>query len=223
MSITIGNQASVNINLFSSINVGSEYIITPLTGSTFPYTLGTFFDVFTQQSGVTSSIGISSNNGCWQMFYAHQQITIYSGSNNIGLVPFSSGNNSWLWYIASGSTTNSTASWSAVSQIAPSRPTSAYVGGQLTTSSINVTRTIPANTYFLIMNTGGPFYRTIRPLSESRVGTVNGSPYVTAINRVCIGQWPAGGTTTIPTQFGGSGTGYNEYTSSVHVMSIKFG
>jgi ABC-type phosphate transport system substrate-binding protein len=72
------------------------------------------------------------------------------------------------------------------------------------------------------MNNGGPFYKTIQTLADNRTGTVAGSSYVTAINRVVLGNWPSGGTTTVPTQFGGTGTGYTEFSGSVHVMSVKF-
>jgi len=177
--------------------------------------------VFTQQSGVSSSIAFNTNNGAWQLFYANQPVTMSVGSGNIGLVPHTGGTNSWTWYVATGSVDNSTGSWSAVSAITPSR-SGTYVAGTLTTSSINTTIQIPANRYFLIANSGGPFYRTVRLLSNNRVGNVSGSAFVTAINRVALGNWPTGGTTTIPTQFGGSGTGYTLYTGSVHVMSVKF-
>jgi hypothetical protein len=187
----------------------------------FDYTLGTFFDVFTQQSGVSSSIGINTNNGAWQLFYANQPVTMSVGTGNIGLVPHTNGSNSWTWYVATGSINDSTGSWSTVSAITPSTSFS-YTRGTLTTSSINATVRIPANRYFLIANSGGPFYRTVRALANNRVGNVSGSAFVTAINRVALGNWPTGGTTTIPTQFGGSGTGYTLYTGSVHVMSVKF-
>jgi hypothetical protein len=193
---------------------------TPISGS-FDYTPGTFFDVFTQQSGVSSSIGINTNNGAWQLFYANQPVTMSAGSGNIGLVPHSNGSNSWTWYVATGSVDNSTGSWSAVSAITPSNSFN-YIGGTLTTSSLNTTIRIPANRYFLIANSGGPFYRQVRALANNRIGNVSGSAFVTAINRVALGNWPSGGTTTIPTQFGGSGTGYTLYTGSVHVMSVKF-
>lgn len=193
----------------------------PIASGSFNYTVGTFFDAFTQQSGVTSSIGFSTNNGAWQMFYSHQQIVLLPGAGNIGLVPFQSGTNSWTWYISIASVNDSTGSWGAVSTIAPIR-TGAYVGGTLTTSSINTTVTIPANRFFLIANSGGPFYRTVRRLDNSRTGLVSGVPFVTAVNRVALGNWPSGGTTAVPTQFGGAGIGYTEYTGSVHVMSVKF-
>ena len=155
------------------------------------------------------------------MFYANQPVTMSAGTYNIGLVPHTGGSNTWTWYIATGSVNDSTASWSTVSAITAGT-SFAYTRGTLTTSSLTTTIRIPAGRYFLIANSGGPFYRTVRSLSTNRVGLVSGSAFVTAINRVALGNWPTGGTTTIPTQFGGSGTGYTEYTSSVHVMSVKF-
>ena len=232
-SISISSTPSVSVTPSISISKTPSVSITPTISITpsitpssavsgsFNYTPGSFFDVFTQQSGVTSSIGINTNNGAWQMFYANQPVTMSVGTGNIGLVPFQNGSNTWTWYVATGSVNDSTGSWSTVTAIT-SGTSFSYVGGQLTSSSLNTTIRIPANRYFLIANSGGPFYRTVRPLATNRVGLVSGSAFVTAVNRVALGNWPTGGTTTIPTQFGGSGTGYTEYTGSVHVMSVKF-
>ena len=219
-SISISNTPSISVTPSISITPSITPSSPSISGS-FNYTPGSFFDVFTQQSGVTSSIGISTNNGAWQMIYANQPVTMSAGTGNIGLVPFQNGTNSWTWYVATGSINNSTGSWSTVFTLSSAR-SGAYVGGQLTSSSINTNIQIPAGRYFLLANSGGPFYRTVRPLATNRVGLVSGSAFVTAINRVALGNWPTGGTTTIPTQFGGSGTGYTEYTGSVHVMSVKF-
>ena len=227
MPLTLTNTSGVgNFTLVNNTNSGNISLILSTTqtiSGSFDYTPGTFFDVFTQQSGVSSSIGFATNNGAWQLFYANQPVTMSAatGSGNIGLVPYANGTNSWTWYVATGSVNDSTGSWSAVTTLTPSR-TGGYIAGTLTTSSINTTIQIPANRYFLIANSGGPFYRTVRALANNRVGNVSGSAFVTAINKVALGNWPTGGTTTIPTQFGGSGTGYTLYTGSVHVMSVKF-
>jgi hypothetical protein len=234
MPITFSNTSGTgNFTLINNSNSGSFILNSSLTTTStttttttispgsFNYTPSTFFDVFTQQSGVSSSIGFATNNGAWQLFYANQPVTMSVGSGNIGLVPYANGSNSWTWYVATGSVNDSTGSWSAVSTVT-SLTSFGYIGGTLATSSLNTTIRIPANRYFLIANSGGPFYRTVRALANNRVGNVSGSAFVTAINRVALGNWPSGGTTTIPTQFGGSGTGYTLYTGSVHVMSVKF-
>jgi hypothetical protein len=223
-----GNFTLVNNSNSGSFTLNSSLITTSTTTTTttmapgsFDYTPGTFFDVFTQQSGVSSSVGINTNNGAWQLFYANQPVTMSAGTGNIGLVPTANGSNSWTWYVATGSVDNSTGSWSTVSTVT-SLTSFSYTGGTLATSSLNTTIRIPANRYFLVANSGGPFYRQVRALANNRVGNVSGSAFVTAINRVALGNWPSGGTTTIPTQFGGAGTGYTLYTGSVHVMSVKF-
>lgn len=223
-----GNFTLVNNSSSGSFTLNSSLITTSTTTTTttmapgsFDYTPGTFFDVFTQQSGVSSSVGINTNNGAWQLFYANQPVTMSAGTGNIGLVPTANGSNSWTWYVATGSVDNSTGSWSTVSTVT-SLTSFSYTGGTLATSSLNTTIRIPANRYFLVANSGGPFYRQVRALANNRVGNVSGSAFVTAINRVALGNWPSGGTTTIPTQFGGAGTGYTLYTGSVHVMSVKF-
>ena len=191
------------------------------TGSEVVYTTGTYFDAYVSQSGITNTNGISTNNGAWQLFYAHQQVIIPTGSNSIGLNTYQNGSNSWTWYAAVASNNNSTASWGAV-QTLTSLQSFSYSAGGFNQSNLNQTNiTIPAGRYFLLANSGGPFYRTVKP-STNRTATVSGSAFVTSINRVALGNWPSGGTTTIPTQFGGSGTGYTEYTGSVHVMSAKF-
>ena len=213
-----------------SISVTPSISITPSlspaagapTGSEVVYTTGTYFDAYISQSGITNTNGISTNNGAWQLFYAHQQVIIPTGSNSIGLNTYQNGSNSWTWYAAVASNNNSTASWGAVQTISSVQSFSSYTAGGFNQSNLNQTNiTIPAGRYFLLANSGGPFYRTVKP-STNRTATVSGSAFVTSINRVALGNWPSGGTTTIPTQFGGSGTGYTEYTGSVHVMSAKF-
>lgn len=81
---------------------------------------------------------------------------------------------------------------------------------------------IPKNTYFLISNTSGPFYRTVKTLSENRTAIVNGLPYVTVINKVALGNWPSGGTTAIPSAFGGPSSAYTFYDGYSHVHSVTF-
>lgn len=200
----------------------SPTIAPPATGSQVTYTPATFFNAFESQSGVTTTNGISTNNGAWQLFYANQPLTILPMVNNIGLNSYAVGSNTWTWYAAVASTNNSTGSWGSVQTISAGT-TYNYTAGGFNSATTNMTSSIniPANRYFLLANSGGPFYRTVRN-SSSRTAMVSGSAMVTAINNVALGNWPSGGTTTIPTAFGGAGTGYTFYTGSVHVMSAKF-
>lgn len=185
------------------------------------YTTGTFFDAFTSQAGITSTDAFNTNNGCWQLYYSHEEISMNSGTGNIGLNPYISGSNSWTWYYAISNSINTIGDWSSVQTLSAARSGS-YVGGVLSVSNINTNVTIPANRYFLIGNNGGPFYRTVKSLAENRTATVNGSPLVTAVNKVCLGNWPSGGTTGIPVQFGGVAGGYTFYANHAHVHSVTF-
>jgi hypothetical protein len=208
--------------VFNRENIGETSGESPIeTGSNINFTLGNLFDAYSSRDGVTNTEAFNTNNGCWQLYYAHQNISIPSGNNNIGLNPHTSGTNAWTWYYAISNSTNTIGDWSSVSALTTSRSGS-YTGGVITYSNIISTINIPANTYFLIGNTSGPFYRTIKELSESRTAIVSGSPYVTAINQVCLGNWPSGGTTTIPSQFNGAGSGYTFYDGYAHVHSVKF-
>jgi hypothetical protein len=200
---------------------GTTSLYTGSTGTEVEFTLNTLFDAYSSRSGVTTTDGIYTNNGGWQLYYAHQQVTLKSGTDSIGINTYQNGSNSWTWYYAVSSLENVIGSWGSVLTLAPSKSFS-YVAGGFNASDISSDVIIPANRYFLIMNNTGPFYRTIKYISEPRTAMVSGQPYVTAINHVCLGNWPSGGTTTIPTQFGGSGTGYTNYQGYTHVHSIKF-
>lgn len=195
--------------------------VTGGTGTEVAYTTGTLFDAYSSRDGITNTDAFNTNNGCWQLYYAHQEIDINSGTANIGLNPYASGSNSWTWYYAVSNSVNTIGNWSSVQTLSSGRSGS-YVGGVFTTSDINTNVTIPANTYFLIANSSGPFYRTVKSLSDNRTATVGGVPFVTAVNKVCLGNWPSGGTTLIPLQFGGAGTGYTLYTGASHVHSVVF-
>jgi hypothetical protein len=98
-----------------------------------------------------------------------------------------------------------------------------YTAGGFNVSTLTQSVTIPANRYFLIMNNGGPFYRTVKTLASNRTAQIGGSNYVTVCNKVALGNWPSGGTTVIPSQFGGAGAGYTFYTGASHVHSVVFG
>jgi hypothetical protein len=199
--------------------------VTPVTGGTgtiISYTAGNYLDAYTQTSGVTSTDGISTNNGCWQLYYAHSAVTITTGSNKIGLNTYLNGSNSWTWYCSVSTTGNTIGSWGTVSAIT-SLQSFGYSTGGFNQSNITTNVTVPAGRYFLIANNGGPFYRTVKSLAANRTAQIGGSNYITICNKVCLGNWPTGGTTVVPTQFGGSGTGYSFYSAHTHVHSVKFG
>ena len=217
--ITYNNKVLIfNTKLVNSVDIG----LTGGTGTSVSYTADTYLDAFTQQAGVTSTVGFDSNNGCWQLYYSHTTVTILNGSNRIGLNTYASGSNSWRWYITVSNRSNTIGDWGTTTLISPLKSFT-YVAGGFNESDISTNITIPAYRYFLIMNEAGPFFRTIRPLSNNRTAQINNVNYVTICNKVCLGNWPVGGSTQIPVQFGGSSTGYTYYDAHTHVHSVKFG
>ena len=200
----------------------TQFIVTGGTGTIVPYTELTYFNAFSSQSGVTTTDAFDTNSGCWQLYYSHSAVTINSGSNNIGLNTYNSGSNSWTWYVTISNSNNTIGSWGTVSAVTTSQSFS-YATGGFNSSNITQTVTIPANRYFLVSNNGGPFYRTIKTLASNRTAQIGGSNYVTVCNKVALGNNIGGGTTTVPTQFGGAGTGYVFYTGASHVHSVVFG
>jgi hypothetical protein len=196
--------------------------VTGGTGTAVAYTTGSYFNAFTSASGVTTTDAFNSNNGCWQLYYSHSAVTISSGTNRIGLNSSANGSNSWSWSIAISNSNNTIGNWGTVSAITTTQSFT-YVAGGFNQSNTTQTVTIPANRYFLIQNNGGPFYRTIKTLASNRTAQIGGTNYVTVCNKVALGDWPSGGTTAIPTQFGGLGGGYTFYTGASHVHSVIFG
>lgn len=196
-------------------------LFTGSTGTEISFTLNSLFDAYSSREGVTSTDAFNTNNGCWQLYYAHQDITIKSGTNTIGLNPHTNGSNSWTWYYAVSNLNDVIGDWGSVVTLSSSN-SSPYIGGVLSYSNITSDVVVQAGKYFLISNNGGPFYRTIKSLPSNRTAMVNGQPYVTAINKVALGTWPSGGTIIIPTQFGGTGTNYTFYDGYAHIHSVTF-
>ena len=170
---------------------------------------------------MTTTDAFNTNNGCWQLYYSHSTVTISNGSN-IGLNSNAAGSNTWSWSVAISNSNNTIGDWGSVSAITTSSGFS-YTAGGFNVSTLTQSVTIPANRYFLIMNNGGPFYRTVKTLASNRTAQIGGSNYVTVCNKVALGNWPSGGTTVIPSQFGGAGAGYTFYTGASHVHSVVFG
>ena len=201
---------------------GAAFVVTGGTGTIVPYTELTYLNAFSSQSGVTTTDAFDSNSGCWQLYYSHSAVTINSGNNRIGLNTYRDGSNSWTWYVTISNSDNTIGSWGTVSAVT-SNQSFGYNAGGFNQSNITQTVTIPANRYFLVSNSGGPFYRTIKTLASNRTAQIGGSNYVTVCNKVALGLNLGGGTTTVPTQFGGAGTGYTFYSGASHVHSVIFG
>ena len=191
-------------------------------GTAVSWTSDTYFDSWTSQSGQTTSALLPTNNLCWQIYYAHKAVSISAGPTKIGLNTYVNGVNSWQYYASVGSVSDSSGSFPTESQFAATSGNIGYTAGGFSQLTAASTVTIPANRFFLIGLTSGPYYRTFKTLAANRTAQISGVSYVTAINRVFYGPHSTGPTSGIPTQLGGARSGYTEYNGYVPLISVKF-
>lgn len=203
----------------------------PAQGTLVPWTSGTYFDSWTSQSGVTttdlptantagSSSTYNTNNLVWQMFYAWQAISIPIVSPFFGVNTTVSNTNTVSLRFSS-STTDYVAG-NFVADVAIGGMSGSYTAGGLMTGPVTTAKSIPANRYFLLGITSGPFYKSFKALAGNRTATIGGNPVVTAINTIWWPGWPSGPTSGIPTQLGGATAGYTELSGYIPVTSFMF-
>lgn len=205
-----------------------------LLGSEISWSSDSYWDLWTNQTSATTDLpitggpntvntGYGSNNLLWVLFYAHKSVRLSADSTNRwGYVANNAGtgtNSIGLRYSVS-SADNTVGSFGADSLIA-SITSNTYTGGVLFQRTITTTTTIPANRYFLLGITGGPFQKRFKSLASNRTAVANNEAVVTSLNRFYWGGWASGPTTGIPTQLGGSST-FTEVSGYVPLMSFKF-
>jgi hypothetical protein len=194
----------------------------PDLGTTVPWTSGTYFNSWTSQSGVTTSdLAYNTNNLVWQLLYAWQAITIPVLNPAWGIATTANGSNASNLRYSLSSVDATIGSFGADAQIGTNNLGS-YTAGGFFEGRVTSSRSIPANRYFLLGITGGPFYRSFRTLAANRTATVSGNPVFTVINRFWWPGWPTGPTTGVPTQLGGSTSGYTEQSGYMPVTSFIF-
>lgn len=227
MALVIGS----GIEIGTGITVANEYT-GPDRGTDVPWTNLSYFNSWTSQSGVTTSdfptantAGLSSsyntNNLVWQLMYAWQAITIPVLSLGWGVATTVSGTNSSNLRYSLSSVNYTIGSFGADTLIGVNT-SSSYTAGGFFNGQVSSARSIPANRYFLLGITAGPFYRSFKALAANRTATISGNPVVTVINKFWWPGWPSGATSGIPTQLGGSAGGYTEQTGYVPVTSFIF-
>ena len=218
MSIVVGP----GITIGAGITISSP-VIGPDQGTAVPWTSGTYFNSWTSQSGVTTSdiASYNTNNLVWQLFYAWQAITIPSQNPAWGIATTVNGTNSSALRYSLSSVDATIGSFGADAQIG-ANITSSYTAGGFFVGQTTASRSIPANRYFLLGITSGPFYRSFKTLAANRTATIGGNPVFTVINKFWWPGWPTGATTGIPTQLGGSQSGYTEQSGYMPVTSFIF-
>jgi hypothetical protein len=194
----------------------------PDLGTTVPWVSGTYFNSWTSQSGVTTSdLAYNTNNLVWQLLYAWQAITIPVLNPAWGIATTANGSNTSNLRYSLSSVDATIGSFGADAQIG-TNIVGSYTAGGFFVGQTTASRSIPANRYFLLGITGGPFYRSFRTLAANRTATISGNPVFTVINRFWWPGWPTGPTTGVPTQLGGSTSGYTEQSGYMPVTSFIF-
>lgn len=199
-------------------------------GTAVTWSSNSYFDSYASRSGVVTTDASDTNNMVWQLYYAHQAISIPADAvNRLGINTRLSGSNSWTWWFTASTNRNDISSFSTPVQIG-SKGVS-YSGGGFNESVATSTVNIAANTYFMIGVSGGPYYRSVMS-SANRTATSNGTDVVTSMNTVFLGPWPYGTSRGIPVALGGSTADYNysatpgqeylQYDGYQSVISVKF-
>lgn len=194
----------------------------PTLGNTIAWTDGTYANVAGVGSGITTSSLASTNNMCWQLFYAWRTVTIPAQANGVGIDSTTTNVNNFNYYVTVASAIPGVNDFYSTPVQITSQGSTNYTAGVLCQTTTTVSTTIPAGCYFMIGVSGGPYTRAFQTATQNNTFSINGVPYVTALNTVYYGPWPSGPTSGVPTQVGGTTSGYVTYTSNVSVISVVF-
>lgn len=178
-------------------------------------------DPFDVMTGYTTSSYPPSNNTSWQLYFSHQEFKIKSSvPGSIGTGTYQAGSNSTAFNISISTADNTLGSFGAVTVI--KSQSFSYIAGGLNVTSPASDVTIPANRYFLFgVGDSGLYYRTILPMaSEKTINDEVGNPLVTIKNRIFYSAWPSGPSKSIPSQIGGTSTGYTDGPGYANVYRI---
>lgn len=187
-------------------------------GTEVAWTDQTFFDSWSASSSTTSNGGLDAIYPVWQMYYAHQQVRIPVGAN-IRTGTYNAGSNSWKYGVSISSVDNVSSSFAAPSTISTNQSFS-YTSGGTYTHTTNALVIVPANRFFLLAHTQGPYYYARRTLASNRTAMVGSTPYVTAINKLWVNS-VSSDTFIVPTSLGGSAAG-TQYNSIAPIRGVKF-
>jgi len=182
----------------------------------------TYFDFYSTQTSITTDVLGSIQNRCFQLCYAHQQVTIPADlTNRLAVGTYSTQVSSpKRWWMAQGIADNI----QRVSQgysFLTSDGTSNFASspGGFVEVPAATTATIPASRWFIIGHSIIPF-RAVRAQANPRTAVITGTYYVTAFPTIY--EMSSQGELRTPVQLGGFGRPVRIYQGYTHVMSIKF-
>lgn len=186
------------------------------------WTDGALFDAWTERSGVTSSDRAPTNTISWQLYLAHVDLEIPSGTTDAyGINTYFPGGNTWDWYVSVSSVADAIGSFAAPTRVA--RDSASYVTGGFYLSNATADLSVPAGHHFLVGVRGGPYYRSFRTIAAPRTAMIGASAQFTALDRVYYGDHGSQttGAEQLPSQIGGTGTFYTQLDGYAAVISIR--
>ena len=196
--------------------------VAPDIGTEVSWTDDTYFDSFTSQSGITVADVTGSNGLTWQLYYAHQAITIPAdATNRIGVNTFSTQTAAPKPIrFVSGSNNSLISGFGGEKSLVGTNNLSSTPGG-FVEQACNSATTIAAGTYFIV-GIGTIFFRTLKTQTTNRTAMLNGNPVVTVLPTNWWSSQLNVQTSGFPTELGGTRTPTEKFTDKVVMLSIKF-
>lgn len=163
-----------------------------------------------------------------QVMYAHKALKITAGATTrLGISQTQTGGQ-WRWQASVSSLPNTIGSFSTPIFISSLIGQSSVVAGQSYVGTTNVEFNIPAYRYFLIIRSPGPLY-TASTASPGNGGTnrtamIGGQPAFTTLSYHIQGSSTGvtNAVTNLPTQLGGSDSGYSQVNNYNPAFGITF-
>jgi hypothetical protein len=194
------------------------------TGTTeVSWTDDTYFDFYSSQTSTTTDILASVQNRCFQLCYAHQQVTIPNdGISRLAVGTYSTQVSSpKRWWMAIGVANDIQRvpqSYTSISSDSDARTSSQGAFVEIPCRATGGV-TIPANRWFIIGHSIIPF-RAVRSQAAARTAVIGGTYYVTAFP--ILYEFGSQSELRTPVQLGGYGRPVRVWSGYTHVMSIKF-
>lgn len=189
------------------------------TDNTIWYTAGTANPV----GGFTTSV-----RPIIQLMYAHRALTIEAGATTSLGIRTSQTGGRWRWQFSVSSQENTIGSFGAPFFGSQLIGQDSVTGGQAYTGVTDTVFNIPANRYFLVIRSPGPLYTasTESPGNGglNRTAMIGGQPAFTTLSYSIVGSSTSSTNqvTNLPTQLGGSDSGYSQINNYNPAFGITF-